>query len=76
MPNPEVPELIEAERAERGITPRDFTDAEIVRRYMAAMVNEAAKLLGEGIAKRPLDIDMVLLFGYVGRSARTARAAG
>ena len=64
VPNPEVPELIEAERAERGITPRDFTDAEIVRRYMAAMVNEAAKLLGEGIAKRPLDIDMVLLFGY------------
>ncbi|MGR3531541.1 MAG: 3-hydroxyacyl-CoA dehydrogenase family protein, partial [Sulfitobacter sp.] len=64
VPNPEVPELIDAERAERGITPRDFTDAEIVRRYMAAMVNEAAKLLGEGIAKRPLDVDMVLLFGY------------
>jgi 3-hydroxyacyl-CoA dehydrogenase len=64
VPNPEVSELIAAERAERGITPRDFTDAEIVRRYMAAMVNEAAKVVGEGIAKRPLDVDMVLLFGY------------
>jgi 3-hydroxyacyl-CoA dehydrogenase len=64
VPNPEVPGLIAAERAELGITPRDFTDAEITRRYMAAMVNEAARLLGEGIAKRPLDIDMVLLFGY------------
>ncbi len=64
IPNPEVPVLIDAERAELGITPRDFTDAEITRRYMAAMVNEAAKLLGEGIAKRPLDVDMVLLFGY------------
>ncbi len=31
---------------------------------MAAMVNEAAKVVGEGIAKRPLDVDMVLLFGY------------
>ncbi|MFG6530722.1 MULTISPECIES: 3-hydroxyacyl-CoA dehydrogenase NAD-binding domain-containing protein [unclassified Sulfitobacter] len=63
-PNPEVTRLIEEEQKERGITPRDFTDAEIVRRYMCAMVNEAAKVLEEGIAKRPLDIDMTLLFGY------------
>ncbi|MEX3314335.1 3-hydroxyacyl-CoA dehydrogenase NAD-binding domain-containing protein [Sulfitobacter sp. PS-8MA] len=63
-PNPEIARLIEEEQKERGITPRDFTDAEIVRRYMCAMVNEAAKVLEEGIAKRPLDIDMTLLFGY------------
>ncbi len=64
VPNPDVLAHIEAERAEKGITPRAFTDAEIVRRYMAAMVNEAAKVVGEGIARRPLDVDMVLLFGY------------
>lgn len=64
VPNPKVMELIEAERAELGITPRDFTDEEIVRRYMAAMVNEAAKVVGEGIARRPLDVDMTFLFGY------------
>ena len=64
VPNPEVLELIEAERAERGITPRDFSDDEIRRRYMAAMVNEGARVLEEGIARRPLDIDMVFLFGY------------
>jgi 3-hydroxyacyl-CoA dehydrogenase len=63
-PNPEVMELIAAERAEKNITPRDFSDEEIVRKYMAAMVNEAAKVVGEGIAKRPLDVDMTLLFGY------------
>ena len=28
------------------------------------MVNEAAKVVGEGIARRPLDVDMTLLFGY------------
>ena len=55
---------LEAERAEQGITPRDFTDEEIVRRYMAAMVNEAAKVVGEGIARRPLDVDVTLLYGY------------
>ena len=64
VPNAKVMELIEAERTEKGLTPREFTDAEIVRRYMAAMVNEAAKVVGEGIARRPLDVDMVLIFGY------------
>ncbi|MDE4132828.1 3-hydroxyacyl-CoA dehydrogenase NAD-binding domain-containing protein [Phaeobacter sp. QD34_3] len=63
-PNPEVTALIEAERAEKGITPKEFSDEEIVTRYMAAMVNEAAKVVGEGIARRPLDVDMTLLFGY------------
>ncbi|WP_299965065.1 3-hydroxyacyl-CoA dehydrogenase NAD-binding domain-containing protein [uncultured Roseobacter sp.] len=62
--NPDVIPLIEAERAERGTPARDFTDAQILRRYMAAMVNEAAKVVGEGIARRPLDVDVVLLMGY------------
>ena len=56
--------LIEAERQEKAIKPRKFGDTEIVRRYLAAMVNEAAKVVGEGIARRPLDVDMTLLFGY------------
>ncbi|GGH23775.1 3-hydroxyacyl-CoA dehydrogenase [Cribrihabitans marinus] len=63
-PNPEVMELVAAERAEKGITPREFTDQEILRRYMAAMVNEAARVVGEGIARRPLDVDVTLLHGY------------
>ena len=63
-PNPDVPALIEANRAELDITPREFSDEEITRRYMCAMVNEAAKVVGEGIARRPLDVDMTLLFGY------------
>jgi 3-hydroxyacyl-CoA dehydrogenase len=63
-PNPEVTALIEAERAELGIAPQDFTHEDIQRRYMCAMVNEAAMVVDEGIARRPLDVDMVLLFGY------------
>jgi 3-hydroxyacyl-CoA dehydrogenase len=63
-PNPKIAEFIAAEQATLGITPRPFTDEQIVRRYMCAMVNEAAKVVGEGIARRPLDVDMTLLFGY------------
>ena len=64
VPNPDVMDLIAAERVGLGTKSRDFTEDQIVRRYMAAMVNEAAKVVGEGIACRPLDVDMTLLFGY------------
>lgn len=63
-PNPGIMPLIEAEREKLGVEPRDFTKEEIIRRYIAAMTNEAAKVVGEGIALRPLDVDMASLFGY------------
>ena len=63
-PDPEVDEIIARERRAKGINPRDFTDAEIVERYMAAMINEAAKVVEEGIALRPLDVDVTKLYGY------------
>ncbi len=63
-PDPEIEEIIATERAEKGITPRSFTDTEIVARYMAAMINEAARVIEEGIAQRPLDVDVTLLYGY------------
>ncbi|WP_432254471.1 3-hydroxyacyl-CoA dehydrogenase NAD-binding domain-containing protein [Limimaricola sp. AA108-03] len=63
-PDPEVEEIIAAEREKQGVSPRDFTDEEIVARYMAAMVNESARVVEEGIAQRPLDVDVTLLYGY------------
>ena len=63
-PNEDVLRIIEAEREERGISPRAFAPDEILRRYLSAMVNEATKILQEGVARRPRDIDMVLVFGY------------
>lgn len=63
-PDPEMAGMLDGIRAELGITPRDFTDEEIQTRYMAAMVNEGAKILDEGIAARASDIDVVLLHGY------------
>ena len=62
--DPEVLAIVDAERAKKGIAPRSFTHEDIMRRYMAAMVNEGARVLEEGIALRPLDIDVTFLFGY------------
>lgn len=64
QPDPEVLAIVDAERAKKGITPRTFTPEDIMRRYMAAMVNEGAKVLADGIALRPLDIDVTFLYGY------------
>jgi 3-hydroxyacyl-CoA dehydrogenase len=63
-PNPEVATIIDEERARAGVTPREFSNEEINRRYLAAMVNEAARVLAQGIALRPLDIDVTFLHGY------------
>jgi 3-hydroxyacyl-CoA dehydrogenase len=64
LEDPVVEATVAQARIEAGIRPRTFSDDEIVRRYMAAMINEAARVLEEGIALRPLDIDVVLLYGY------------
>ena len=64
QPDPEVLAIVDAERAKKGVTPRPFTAEEIMRRYMAAMVNEGAKVVGEGIALRPLDVDVTFISGY------------
>ncbi|MCD2513448.1 3-hydroxyacyl-CoA dehydrogenase NAD-binding domain-containing protein [Comamonas endophytica] len=64
QPDPEVLAIVDAERARKGITPRKFSEDEILRRYMAAMVNEGAKVVEEGIALRPLDVDVTFMSGY------------
>ena len=63
-PDPEVEAIIAAERQRAGITPRSFTDEDIVRRYLAAMVNEGANVVAEQIALRPLDVDVTFVHGY------------
>ncbi|QQB33238.1 enoyl-CoA hydratase/isomerase family protein [Achromobacter deleyi] len=63
-PDPEVLAIIAAERQRAGVAPRAFGAEDIQRRYLAAMINEAANVLREGIALRPSDIDMVFLSGY------------
>lgn len=62
--DPEVLAIIDAERARAGVTPRSFSQPEIIRRYMAAMINEGANVVHEGIALRPLDVDITFIHGY------------
>ena len=57
-------EIIDATRAELGITPRQVSEEEIVDRLTLALANEGARILEEGIAQRASEIDVVYCFGY------------
>ena len=56
--------IIEQASRQRGLTRQELSAAQIQRRALLAMVNEAALLLQEGIASRASDIDVVLVQGY------------
>jgi 3-hydroxyacyl-CoA dehydrogenase len=62
--DPVVRDIIEASSRAKGIARRAFAPAEIQRRALAAMINEAGLLLEEGIAQRASDVDVVLVNGY------------
>ncbi len=64
IPNADVVKMVEEHRKAKGITPRKISDEEIVQRLVYALVNEAARILEEGIASKASDIDMVYLMGY------------
>ena len=56
--------LIEAERAARGIVARPVGIQEIQRRALAALANEGARLVEDGVALRPSDVDVVMLAAH------------
>jgi 3-hydroxyacyl-CoA dehydrogenase len=64
IPDPEVDALIERLAGEAGIARRAVSDDEILVRCLYPLVNEAAKILEEGYAARPGDVDVVYVYGY------------
>ncbi|RZM09893.1 MAG: 3-hydroxyacyl-CoA dehydrogenase [Sphingomonas sp.] len=63
-PSPVADEVIAALAAAKGIAWRSFTDQELQERLLYVVVNEGARILDEGIARRASDIDMALIAGY------------
>ena len=63
-PNPDVAGLIEAEAGRHGITRRPLGDDAVMETLLLALINEAAAILDEGIARKASDVDLVLVHGY------------
>jgi 3-hydroxyacyl-CoA dehydrogenase len=64
LPEPAVQEIIEAAAIDFGVERREIDDEEIVARLVGALVDEGRKIVEEGIAQRPGDIDIVYVYGY------------
>jgi len=63
-PSPVAEQVIVDFAARKDITRREVSDIEILERCLYPMVNEAAKILDEGMAARASDIDVVWTAGY------------
>ncbi len=64
IPDPWIEDMIAAESRRLGITRRVIDDAEMRDRCLAALINEGAHVLEEGIAHRPSDIDVIYVYGF------------
>ncbi len=63
-PSAVVEAVVVEASAESGIARQAVSDAEITRVALLAMIEEGLHILAEGIARRPADIDLVLVHGY------------
>jgi 3-hydroxyacyl-CoA dehydrogenase len=63
-PDPAVAAIIKEVAAGLDIPQREFSDEEILRRLLFSSVNEACKILEEGKAYRPSDVDVMWLHGF------------
>lgn len=64
LDDPETDRIIAEVRAELGIAPRAVSDDEVLRRMLYASVNEACRIIAEGIAARAGDVDAMWLNGF------------
>ena len=62
--DPEVLNIIEEVRREKGINPREISKQEILSRLHGALINEGTRILEEGHALRASDIDVCYINGY------------
>jgi len=62
--DPEVVGIVEQTSAELGLTRREIADEEVLKRCLYPLINEGARILEDGIAIRPCDIDIVYINGY------------
>ncbi len=63
-PDPEVERIVVAASAQAGVARRTISRDEILERMIYPMINEGARILQEGIAARPGDIDIIWIYGY------------
>jgi 3-hydroxyacyl-CoA dehydrogenase len=60
----EVYDAIETIARKKGMKRRQISQQEILERCIFPLINEGFKILEEGMAQRPSDVDIVYIYGY------------
>lgn len=64
MNDTKVMDIVHEQAKAQNIERREIGDEELLNRMTFGLINEGAKVLEEGIAQRPSDIDVVYIYGY------------
>jgi 3-hydroxyacyl-CoA dehydrogenase len=64
IPNADVEQIIQEVSKNAGVTRKEIPQEDMLKRMIYAMVNEAAKILDEGIAQNAAAIDVIWVYGY------------
>jgi 3-hydroxyacyl-CoA dehydrogenase len=64
IPSKEVEQIILDVAEKMQVRRRKIDDQEILERLLLPMVNEGARILEEGVASRPIDIDVIFVNGF------------
>ena len=64
IPNAEVEGIIRGVSKKAGIVREEISQEDMLKRMIYAMVNEAVKILDEGIASSAAAVDVVWVYGY------------
>jgi 3-hydroxyacyl-CoA dehydrogenase/enoyl-CoA hydratase/carnithine racemase len=81
VPNKKVVDVVQKYLSDKGISPREIGDQEIIDTLLALAINEAALMTEQGICDRPQDMDLAMVYGagfpaYRGGVLRYADAWG
>jgi 3-hydroxyacyl-CoA dehydrogenase len=64
LPDPDVERIIVEVSKALGVRRHAIPEAEMLERLLYPMINEGAKILDEGMALRPSDVDVIWVYGY------------
>lgn len=64
LPNRDMLQLLDEERIARDVRPEEISPSRIRKEVLLAMINTGARLVDQGVAMRPSDIDAVMIHGF------------